>query len=310
MPAAAHLPSSEAPAAAAQRIASFMSGFSLEAIRLDAIEIAALQDVVPQRPAIYLTSVPGRPLLSAIEPAKRLRAAGFEPVPHLAVRSVASTAMLDDLLSSLAVAANVRCVLVIAGDRDRAAGPFASAIEVIESGMLQRYGINEVGIAGYPEGHPRIAPLVLEQALAAKIEAAEQTGLRVHIVTQFCFDCAAVIDWIMRLRAQGIEHPVRIGMVGPTTLSTLLRYAQRCGVRASAQGLTKHAGLLKHVIGTSAPDGMIRSLAEAAGEGRLGQVTPHFYSFGGITATGRWAAAVRAGQIVLDRTDGFRVEPS
>ena len=33
-----------------------------------------------------------------------LRAAGFEPVPHLAVRSVASVAVLDDLLSRLTLA--------------------------------------------------------------------------------------------------------------------------------------------------------------------------------------------------------------
>ena len=136
---------------------------------------------------------------------------------------------------------------------------------------------------------------MLDQALAAKIEAAEQTGLKVHIVTQFCFDAAAVLDWIVRLRDLGLEQPVRIGMAGPTDLSTLIRYAQRCGVRASAQGLAKHAGLLKHLVGVSAPDGIIRPLAEAAAAGRLGQVAPHFYSFGGVAATGRWAAAARAG---------------
>jgi methylenetetrahydrofolate reductase (NADPH) len=98
-------------------------------------------------------------------------------------------------------------------------------------------------------------------------------------------------------------------MAGPGNLSTLIRYAQRCGVRASVQGLSRNAGLLKHMVGASAPDGLIRPLAEAAGEGRLGQVTPHIYSFGGIAATARWAAAARSGHIVLDRADGFQVEP-
>jgi methylenetetrahydrofolate reductase (NADPH) len=98
-------------------------------------------------------------------------------------------------------------------------------------------------------------------------------------------------------------------MAGPGSLSTLLRYAQRCGVRASAQGLTRQSGLIKHLIGTSAPDGVIRPLAEACSEGRLGQVAPHFYSFGGAAATARWAAAVAMGRIVLDRAEGFGVEP-
>lgn len=309
MPALARMPTATPPAAPAQRIAAFMNRFSLEATRIGADEVTALKGIVPAGTPVYLTAVPGRLMSEAIEPAKRLRAAGLEPVPHLAVRNVASQGMLDDLVSGFATEAGVRSVLVIAGDRDRPAGPFASAIEVIESGVLHRYGIEEVGIAGYPEGHPRIARLVLEQALAAKVEAAEQTGLKVHIVTQFCFDAGAVLDWLIRLRNRGIEHPVRVGMAGPTSLSTLLRYAQRCGVRASVQGMTRQAGLFKHLVGTAAPDGLIRPIADAATEGRTGHVMPHFYSFGGAAATARWAAAVQAGHVVIDRADGFRVEP-
>ncbi len=293
----------------AGRIAAFLNGFSLEATKVGAADIAALQSAAPVQTPVYLTAIPGHPAASIIEPAKRLRAAGFEPVPHLAVRNIASAAVLDDLLSSLAALAGVRRVLVIAGDRDRPAGPYASALDLIESGLLQRYGVNEIGIAGYPEGHPRISPPVLQKALTAKVEAAEQTGLKVHIVTQFCFDAKAVLDWVMQLRDLGIEHPVRIGMAGPTNLSTLMRYAQRCGVRASVLGLSRHAGLLKHLVGTTAPDGLVRPLAEAAADGRLGHVMAHFYSFGGVAATARWANAAQAGHIVLDRADGFRVEP-
>jgi methylenetetrahydrofolate reductase (NADPH) len=243
-----------------------------------------------------------------VEAAASLHALGFNPIPHLAVRNLASLAALDEALARLSEA-GVRGILVIAGDRDRPAGPYNSAIEVIESGLLPRNGIAEVGIAGYPEGHPRISTDVLDRTLAAKIEAAEQTGLTTHIVTQFAFDAGAILNWLARLRDLGIEQPVRLGMAGPTTLSTLLRYAQRCGVRASAQGLTRQAGLLKHLIGTSAPDGIIRPLAEACADGRLGQVAAHFYSFGGAAATGRWAAAVAEGRIVLDRAEGFAVEP-
>lgn len=291
------------------RIAAFLDLFSLEATRPGATDIAALQGVLPSRAPVYLSAVPGRPAAELIEPAREIRAAGFEPVPHLAVRSIASDAALDDLLSNFAALAGVRRVLVIGGDRDRPAGPFASALDLIESGRLQRYGIDEIGVAGYPEGHPRIAEPVLERALAAKLEAAGQTGLRAHIVTQFCFDAGRVVAWIARLRDLGIEHPVRIGMAGPASLSTLLRYAQRCGVGASLLRLNRNAGLLKQLVGTSAPDGLVRPLAEAAAAGKLGLAAPHFFSFGGVAATGRWAAAARAGRIVLDRADGFRVEP-
>ncbi len=64
----------------------------------------------------------------------------------------------------------------------------------------------------------------------------------------------------------GIEHPVRIGLAGPTSLSTLLRYAKRCGVRASAQALARQTGLMRQLFAMSAPDPLVRTLAKARAE--------------------------------------------
>jgi methylenetetrahydrofolate reductase (NADPH) len=309
MPAAALRLAADNTPDATQHIADFLHGFSMEATRFSATDIGALKDALPQGAKIYLTAIPNKPRSEQVEAAKRVCAAGFEPVPHLAARGIESRGALDEALARMTKEAEVRRVLVIAGDCDRPKGPFAGAIELIDSGLLQRHRITEVGIAGYPEGHPRISQDVLDRALAAKVEAAEQTGLSVHILTQFSFDARAITTWLARLRDLGIEHPVRIGMAGPASLSTLLRYAQRCGVRASAQGLMRQAGLIKHLLGTSAPDGVIRPLAEASADGKLGRVAAHFFSFGGAAATARWAKAVAAGRIVLDRTDGFSVTP-
>ncbi len=60
-------------------------------------------------------------------------------------------------------------------------------------------------------------------------------GLKADVVTQFGFDANGMIRWVKKLRDLGIEAPVRIGMAGPTNLTTLLKYAQRCGVKASAR---------------------------------------------------------------------------
>jgi methylenetetrahydrofolate reductase (NADPH) len=201
----------------------------------------------------------------------------------------------------------VRRALVIAGDSDKPAGAFRSAIEVIDGGALRRHGITEIGIAGYPDGHPRIAQQDLDRALADKINAAETTGMAVHVVTQFCFDAPAIVTWIKRLRAFGIEHPVRVGLAGPTSLATLLRYAKRCGVRASAQGLARQAGLLRQLFAMSTPDALVRTLAERRDE--LGEIAPHFFSFGGLAGTARWAAAVAERRIAIEGCEGFRVEP-
>jgi methylenetetrahydrofolate reductase (NADPH) len=201
--------------------------------------------------------------------------------------------------------AGVRRLLVIGGDRDTPAGGFHHAIEVIESGLPQSRGIREIGIAGYPEGHPRIAAAEIDRLLAAKIEAAAATGLALHIVTQFAFSPAPILAYVARLRERGIEQPIRIGIAGPASVATLMRFAAICGVAASARALARNAGLARQLFGASAPDAIIRALAGA----QLGEVAPHFFTFGGLGATARWATAVAAGRFALDGAGGFRVEP-
>jgi methylenetetrahydrofolate reductase (NADPH) len=295
-------------AAERPQIAALLRGFSLEATRPRLADIEALRDVAPAGSDVYLSAVPGHALDEAVVPAAALRAAGFEPVPHIAVRNFDSTDALDRLLGELAKRARVKRVLVIGGDRDRPAGPFHAAVEVIDSGLLQRHGIGEIGIAGYPDGHPRLPSLELDRALAAKIEAAEQSGLKLSIVTQFCFSAEAIVRWLTRLRDLGIDHPVRIGLAGPTNLASLLKYAQRCGVKASTLGLARQTGLARHMFGMAAPDTIVRPLAEACAGNQLGGVALHFFGFGGPVATARWASAVAAGSFGLTGTDGFRVD--
>jgi methylenetetrahydrofolate reductase (NADPH) len=292
---------------AVQAIADFVRGFSLEATRPSADDVAVLTDIATAGTRIYVSAVPTRPATDVIEGALRLRAGGFEPVPHVAVRNFASIAALDDFLARVTGEAGVARVLVIAGDRDQPAGNLRRAIEVIDGGVLQRHGIVEVGIAGYPDGHPRISPQDLDRALMEKIAAAETTGMAVHIVTQFCFDAASILAWIGRLRDFGLEHPVRIGLAGPTNLAALLRYAQRCGVRASAQSLARQAGLVRQLFAMSTPDGLVRTLAESRFDGHLGEITPHFFSFGGLAAAARWAEAVAQRRITLEPGHTFRV---
>jgi methylenetetrahydrofolate reductase (NADPH) len=288
-------------------IARFTHDFSLEATRPTAEDVAALKATAPAGTHIYLSAVVTRPQEEVVEQAARVRAAGLEPVPHLAVRNFVSADALRNVLDRLAGEAGVRRLLVIAGDRAEPAGPFYGALEAIDSGLIARSGIEEIGISGYPDGHPRIAGHELDRLLAAKLEAAGATGLKVTIVTQFCLDAGPILGWIARLRDHGIDHPVRVGLAGPTNLTTLMRYARRCGVRASTQGLARNAGLLKRLLGVAAPDGIVRALAEANADGKLGDFAPHLFSFGGTGATARWAAAVAAGRMKLDR-EGFSVE--
>ncbi len=289
---------------AAQRITALLHGFSVEATRPTDADIAALHGL-PRGTRIYISAVPERAAEEITDAAIRLRAAGFDPVPHVAVRNFQSTGALDEFLARLNGEAHVQRVLVIAGDRDTY-GPFRSAIDAIDSGLFRRRSVRAISIAGYPQGHPRIGDEELMRAMSKKIAAAEATGLTVDVVTQFCFDARAILDYVAKLRAFGLEQPIRIGLAGPANIGTLLRYASRCGVRASAQALVRRTGLIRGAFSQASPDEIVRTLADAAPEG----VRVHFFSFGGLAATARWTRAVANGNVSLDRPGGFSVVPS
>ena len=278
------------PAAPAPDAAVFAGHFSLEATRPNAAEIAALADVVPPATPIYFSAVPTITRQEVIAAAASLRKAGLEPIIHVAARRLASAADLQELLAGLRGDADVRRLLVIGGDVDTP-GAFADALAVIQKGRLRETGIEEIGIGAYPEGHPRIPAGRLESALDEKIAAATAQGLRVHIVSQFSFSPERILAWLRQVRASGIGKPIKIGMAGPTSVTALLRYARRCGVAASLRGLV--SGVASGLVGHVGPDRIIKTLSAA---GDLGEVAPHYFSFGGTLETARYACEAAAGR--------------
>jgi methylenetetrahydrofolate reductase (NADPH) len=276
--------------------ATFARSFSLEVTRPSAAELAALPELLPPGTPVYLSAVPTVDPRELVTAAASLCKVGLEPVVHVAARRLASADHLQDLLKGLRGAAEIRRLLVIGGDVDTS-GPFADALAVIQKGRLREAGIEEIGIAGYPEGHARIPADRMEAALDQKIAAARAAGLRVHIVSQFSFSPDAVVGWVKRLRQCGIAVPVKVGMAGPTSLTALLRYAKRCGVNASLRGLMSGAG--SGLLGNVGPDRIIEALAAASD---LGEAAPHYFSFGGVLQTARYARAA-AERIPADRAN-------
>src|SRR5262249_4466443 len=122
-----------------------------------------------------------------------------------------------------------------------------------------------------------------------KLDEAFGRGLGVHIVTQFCFDPEQILGWLRRIRYSRIDVPVRIGIAGPTSLRGLLRYALRCGVRASLEAAMKPKTAT--LLGAVSPDPLIDALAHAHSLRNLEPLAVHLFSFGGLVPTASWAAA-------------------
>jgi methylenetetrahydrofolate reductase (NADPH) len=281
---------------------TFARRFSLEATRPSAAEIAQLGEILPAGTPVYFSAVPTIQPNELVADAALLRKAGLEPVIHMAARRIRSDADLQHLLAGLRAEADVRRLLVIGGDVE-AVGPFADALAVIQKGRLGEAGIVEIGIGAYPEGHPRIPAARLEASLDEKIASATAQGLRVHIVSQFSFSGENIIAWLKKLRAGGIAHPVKVGLAGPTSVPALIRFAKRCGVNTSLRGLM--SGAATALIGNVGPERIIDMLSAAKAE--IGDACPHYYSFGGVVATARYARAMaEAGGAAAPATAGSR----
>lgn len=268
---------------------ALLRDLSIEITAKDHDKVGLLRGRIPAGAPISITFLPGEDFDSRVLAACRVREAGFTPVPHISARRLGSADELDSFLGALSAKASVDRVFVVAGDISEPTGPFDDALAVIRSGALVRHGIAQVGIAGYPEGHPDISKAALERALFDKLAALAAAGQSSWIATQFSFDADPVLDWLAALRTR-TNVPVRIGVAGPASIKALLRFAARCGVGVSAKVMAKYGLSLTQLLGSAGPGPLIDELARRLEPDVHGDVRLHFYPFGGLEKTADWIA--------------------
>ena len=220
---------------------------------------------------------------------------GFTPVPHISARRLPSQHALEEFLGALREDGTTRDVFVVGGDPAQPEGPYRSSLDVIRTGLLEKYGIGSVSISGYPEGHPDISDDLLWSAMAGKSREIAERGITGNVVTQFSFDADAVVAWIEQVRDRGITVPIRVGVPGPTGVRRLLAFAGRFGVASSATIARKYGLSLTNLLGTAGPDRFIRRLSERLND-HHGEVRLHFYTFGGLPQTAAWIRGFPAGR--------------
>jgi methylenetetrahydrofolate reductase (NADPH) len=249
----------------------------------DAAAIAAL---LPAGTAVYVNHLPRHSLADSLASIEALRAAGLEPVPHLAARRIGSRAELESFLERAAVLK----ALVIGGDEPEARGPYGDGAALVRSGLLQEGGIREIGLPAYPEGHPRIPAAELERDLHEKLGLAAAHGLAGYVVTQFSFAPGRVLAFCANLARSAPRTPVYVGLPGPTSPATLLRFAERCGVSASLRALQSQGLRVARLVTHTDPGQQLASVARYCATHPEGcnVVGVHVFSFGGATAAAGW----------------------
>lgn len=268
-------------------IGNITDAYSLE---VNAKDISALTAAAPRVLPGSTISIPylaNQDNDARLAAAQAVRGLGFEPMPHLAARRIASFAKLESFIQRAVAEAGVKRCFVIAGDPSTPLGPFADSSSLIESGVFEHSGIQMVGVGGHPEGHPVMSTSDRWKVLEHKCRCIEGRGMAPLIVTQLAFDADIVLAWLEALRGRGVEHPVRVGVPGPAGVAVLARYAALCGVSACASMLSKYGISISKLFGIAGPDLFVDRLTTRLTEAH-GKVSLHFFPFGGIAQSVKW----------------------
>jgi len=248
--------------------------WSLEILPHNINEVSLIPEFVKE---VYITMIPGGNCRETIEAAYKIQVAGKQAIPHITARSFPGPKELHKSLSELQDS-GVKRVLLIGGGLTEPKGKYTSVMDLLRTGLFLDYGINAFDFAGHPEGNPDDPNS--EHHLMEKLRWALDNEISARIVTQWSLDAKKTNNWISDLREKGVKNPIHIGVPGPSTVKTLMRFAKVCGVKASTQVLRKQGLNISKLMFVNKPDKII---SELSGYNQL-----HLYPFGGIAKSTAW----------------------
>ncbi len=266
---------------------------SIEVSPKQAVENGDLPGLFPEGTRVYITDVGTDTAETLTAGAKRVADLGYTPVPHFASRRLTTFEALENRIEMMTREAGVTDVLVIGGGLEKQAGDFSSTMEVLETGLFEKYGITHMGVAGHPEGSPDFSDDVALEALRLKKQFADRSGIDVRIVTQFGFDAEKFINWAQAIKAEGIDLPVHLGVAGPAKITTLIKFAAMCGVGNSLNFLKKRGSAIMALASGFDPDEIAAPIEahwqKAEDESAIAQL--HVFPFGGVKKSAEWLAS-------------------
>ena len=294
-----------------QALIDLMGKTTLEVTPGGAAKVSDFSQILRAGCTVYVTFLQGSDFGDTMATVRRLKSEGYNPVPHFAARSIPSAQMLEESLAALQ-SEGITEGLLIGGGVDKPVGEFNAAIDVLRTGLFEKYGFTKLGLVGHPEGSPDISDADCALAIQQKNDYAKESAMSLYLATQFVFEAAPVLAWEKKIREQGNMLPVYVGIPGIATIKTLMRHAQHCGVGPSMRFLTRNPldmiklGLKDSVLGkfvnapSSEPSELLRDLIEGinADPDCLIQQC-HLYPLGGLKKSAEWIYKIQDGHFEI-----------
>ena len=231
------------------------------------IEITLKTDLanLPKIKDVYITFLPGQSYREIAEKAKELVSLGHNPVPHFPARSIRNLNELKDYVS-MCKDFGVKQALVIGGGA-QPIGDFHCSLQILETGLFD--GL-KIGIAGHPDGSPDISNSDLEKAMIDKKPYAH------YIVTQWLMETDSIVNFISKQTL-----PVHVGITGPLTIGSLIKFASIVGAKNSLSFLKSNAGKALDLLKPRDPNDIINKLKGSTNNF-------HIYTFGSLKEVNKW----------------------
>ena len=252
-----------------------------------------LPDQVPHLPAgarVSVTASPAKGIDATLDWAIQLHGDGFRAIPHLSARMIPTRAKLEELVRR-AADAGLTHVFVVGGDADEP-GEFLDGLSLLRAMTDIGHPFTTIGCPAYPNGHADIPDVALELALRDKAPYVE------HVTSQMDFDTKLIATWVRRLRSEGFDRAIVVGVPGVADPQKLLTVAARIGVKDAKRFLVKN---LRFVTGMARsggfykPTGFVEALAPLLADPAANVTGFHLYTFHAVEATEGWRQSMLDG---------------
>lgn len=279
-----------------EKVISLIDGFTIELNPKVRHKLKSIP--LDKKNNIYITYLPDASENDILETVDFVSKNNLTPITHLPARTMKNLDHVSQFLSQVRERTDSKKILVIGGGGNQL-GQISSSLEILNSGILEEYNFDEIGIAGHPEGSPDISQETIDNFLNDKFDLTKSKGLNLELVTQFFFDAKPFIDWCDSLIEKKITIPVRVGFPGPASFKTLLNFGLMSGVGNSINFLKKNSSKVTDLLTKTSNDEMLISLAEYAYK-KNPLKSFHCFPFGGFEKTCLWLNEIQNGDFIVE----------
>lgn len=269
-----------------KNISKLVKNFSIEVMPRTLGKLENIENLWPKNTRVYIAHLEGTTIEDMLVTAKRIKSASFIPMPHFPARIIKDNKVLEDWINRYSEI-GVKEALLLAGGVDRPLGNLSNSMELLSTGLFEKYGFERLNVAGHPEGNKDIDPngsdINVMNALKWKQDYSKDTKVKISIATQFLFESKPVIDWANRILSNGITLPINVGIAGPAKLQTMIKFAIACGVGPSLRVLERRAKDITKLLFPFEPTNILTELADFKESNPNTNIEGiHFFPLGGI----------------------------